>query len=186
MAATHVSKIYAVEDAKIAAVTADTDGGSTTYGSLIDVPGIKSIGLDFEINAVSLRGDNRELDSDATLQAVTISFEHAKLSLDALAVMLGGTNTDSGSGAAEIATYRRVATDAFSYFKFEAKTPTSGTDNVGGDVHLVLYKCKLTDYSLGMAEEDYQTFSGTARGVFRTSDARLFDVVFNETAAAIA
>lgn len=186
MAGTHVSRIYAVEDAKIAALTADPTGGSATYGSLIDVPGIKSLGLSFDITNVSLRGDNRELDSDSTLQAVTISFEHAKLSLDALAVMIGGAVTDTGTLTEEVATFDREAADSFSYFKIEAKTPTNGTDNVGGDVHLVIHKCKITDYSLGLAEEDYQTFTGTARGVYRASDDKLFSVIFNETASAIA
>lgn len=180
------TKIYAVEDAKIAELTADPDGGSATYGSIIDIPGIKSVGLDFDITNVSLRGDNRELDSDSTLVAVNISFEHAKLNLDALALMIGGTVTDAGVTPNQTATYSRVGTDSFSYFKFEAKTPTNGVDQSGGDLHLVIYKCKVTDYSLGMAEEDYQTFSGTARGVFRASDEALWDLVVNETSAAIA
>ena len=186
MASTHVSKVYSVEDAKIAAMTADPSGGTTTYGSLIDVPGIKNVGIGFEINTVSLLGDNTELESDSTLRAVTLTFDHAKVSLDALAVFLGGTNTDSGTGSAEIATYRRLSTDTMSYFKFEAKTPTSGTDNIGGDVHLLVYKCKITDYSLGMPEQDNATISASARGVARASDLRLWDLVFNETAAAIA
>jgi hypothetical protein len=186
VAGTHVSKLYSVEDGKIAALTADPSGGSATYGSLIDVPGIKTVGIKPEISNVSLTGDNVELESDSALKAIVMTVANAKMSLDALGVMLGGTTTDSGTGAAEIARYRRIGTDAFSYFKFEAKTPTNGTDNIGGDVHLVVYKAKLTDIDFGFAEQDYAIVSWTARGVFRTADAFLFDLVFNETAAAIA
>lgn len=187
MAISHTSKAYAVEDAKIAAVTADPAGGSTTYGSLIDVSGIKSVAFGTDINNVELRGDNSLLDSNATLVGVTVTFEYAKMNLDAYAVMLGGTVTDSGTGSTEVATYRRLNTNSFGYFKFEAKTPTAGADEVAGDLHIVLYKCMISGGTLfGMAEEDYQTFSVEAKALARLSDNRWFDVVLNETAAAIA
>ena len=186
MALSHVTKLYAVEDAKISPLTADPSGGTATYGAAIDVPGIKSIGLGPDITSVQLRGDNRELDSDSTLQAMEVTFEHAKLSLDALEVLMGGTTTDAAVTPDQTATFSRVATDAFSYFKLEAKTPTNGGDDVGGDVHIVLYKCKVTDISFGFAEEDYQTVSVTARAVYRAADEKLFDIVQNESAVAIA
>ena len=185
MPLSHVSKLFAVVDAKISKLTADTSG-SPTYDTSLDVPGIKSVGMDFELNSVELRGDNKQLDSDTTLVGVDLTFEHAKLSLDVLGVLLGGTTADTGTTPAQVSTYSRLGTDAFNYFKFEARTPTNGVDTVGGDAHLIVYKCKITDYSLGLAEEDYQTFSGTARGVFPVANDKLFDIVLNETEAAIA
>lgn len=182
MPITHVHKTYAVTDAKIAKLTADPTGGTATYATAIDLPGIKSVGLGFEINNVSLRGDNRELDSDSTLVAVTVTFSHAKMSYDALPVLIGGTVTDTGTTPNQVARFRRLGADVFSYFKFEAATPTGGGDVATGDQHLIVYKAKITDYGLGLAEEDYQTFSGTARGVVRASDDFLFDLLANETA----
>lgn len=187
MPISHTSKFYAVTDAKIAAVTADPSGGTTTYGTLIDVPGIKSVTISGDINTVELRGDNTLLDSNSTLTNVTVDFEYAKLNLDAVAAMIGGTVTDSGAGTTEVATYRRLGTDTFAYFKFEAKTPTAGVDEVLGDAHILLYKCMLSGFpELGMAEEDYQTFSASAVAIPRLSDSKWLDVVLNETAAAIA
>lgn len=187
MAISHFSKFYAVSDAKIAAVTADPSGGTTTYGSLIDVPGIKSVTISGDITTAELRGDNTLLDANSTLTGVTVDFEYAKLSLDALAAMAGGAVTDSGSGSAEVATYRRLGTDTFGYFKFEAKTPTAGVDELAGDGHILLYKCMLAGFpEIGMAEEDYQIFSASATAVPRLSDSKWLDVVLNETAAAIA
>jgi len=185
MAAPHFTKWYAVTDAKIAAVTADT-AASTTYGTLIDVPGIKSVTVSGDINTVELRGDNTLLDANSTLTNLTVEFEYAKLSLDALAVMAGGTVTDTGATVAEIATYRRLGSDTFGYFKFEAKTPTAGTDDVTGDGHIVLYKCIMSGFpEIGMAEEDYKTFSVSATAIPRLFDSRWLDVVINETAAVI-
>ena len=187
MPISHFSKFYAVSDAKIAALTADPSGGTATYGALIDVPGIKSVTVSGDINTVELRGDNTLLDSNSTLTNLTVSFEYAKLNLDALAAMVGGTVTDGGATTLETATFRRLGTDSFSYFKFEAKTPTAGVDEVAGDGHVLLYKCMLSSFpDLGMAEEDYQTFSAEAVAVPRLSDSRWLDVVLNETATAIA
>lgn len=181
-----VTKLYATEDAKISKLLTDPSGGSATYDPVIDVPGIKTVGIDFELSSVELRGDNTRLDADSALVGLNLTFEHAKLSLDALAVFLGGAVVDSGVAPNQKKTFSRLGTHAPSYFRFEAKTPTNGADTVGGDVHLVVYKCKLVDYELGFAEEDYQTLSGEFQGVYRTSDNKLFDVVLNETAAAIA
>lgn len=187
MAISHFSKLYSVVDAKIAAVTADPAGGTTTYGSLVDVPGIKSVTIGGDVSTVELRGDNTLLDANSTLTNISLSFEYAKLSLDALDVLVGGTVTDAGAGSAETATWRLLNTDTLGYFKFEAKTPTAGVDEVAGDAHIVLYKCIITGFpEFGFAEEDYQTFTVDALAVARLSDARWIDVVFNETAAAIA
>lgn len=186
MAAPHTSKVYAVSDAKIGKVTADPAGGTTTYATIIDVPGIKTVGIGGEVNSVELRGDNQSLDYNVTLGVMTLSIEHAKISLDLLPVFLGGTTTDSGTGSTEVATYAQLGTNTPSYWKFEAKTPTDGADPTGGDLHIVFYKCIISSYpEFGFAEEDYQIVSFEARAVPRLSDGKLFDVVVNETAAAI-
>lgn len=186
MPISHISKLYAVEDAKIAAITADPAGGTTTYGSLLDIPGIKSVAIDGDITSSELRGDNTLLDANSKLSNISVTFNFAKLSLDALAVMLGGTVTDAGAGSAETATYRLLNTNSFGYFKFEAKTPAAGVDEVAGDGHLVFYKCQIASFpSFGLAEEEYQTISVSVNALARLSDNRWMDVVFNETAAAI-
>lgn len=186
MALSHVSKLYAVTDAKIKKITADPAGGTTTFAAAQDIPGIKSVSIDGDINSVELRGDNTLLDTNALLSSLTLTFNFAKLNLDALIAMLGGTVTDAGTTPNQIATMRLANTDSFSYFQFEAKTPTAGADTVTGDAHIVVYKCMLSGFpQLGMAEEDYQTFSVQAKAVARLSDNRWLDIVLNETATAI-
>lgn len=186
MALAHTSKLFAVQDAKIAKLTSDPSGGSPVFATSIDVPGIKSVEVSFEINNVELRGDNTRLDSDSVLGGISVSFEHAKVSLDVLAAMIGGTVTDSGTTPNQVATLSRLSTDAFNYFKLEAKTPTNGVDFSGGDAHLIIWKLKLTDYSIGFAEEDYYTFEGEASGSTLLSNNKIFDIVLNETQAAVA
>lgn len=183
----HFSKLYAVEDAKIAKLTADPAGGAATYGALIDVPGIKDVTLSGTIETKELRGDNSLLDILTKLKSLSITVAHAKISLDALPIFLGGTTVDSGVAPAQKATYDLTGDSNPNYFKFEAKTPTDGVDFVGGDGHMLLHKCMVSGIpDIGFAEEDYRNvgFSAASTPLLATGKKWL-TVVFNETAAAI-
>lgn len=187
MPISHVTKIFAVEDAKLAPMTADPAGGTATYGTIVDLPGVKSVGMSFDIENKQLRGDNSLLDENSILTGLGLSVEWAKLSLDVQAALLGGTVADTGTTPNQKSTHSRLGTNSLAYFKFEAKTPTDGVDTIGGDGHLIVYKCILSGFgSLGFAEEDYQTLSADFRGSPRLSDSKWWDHVLNETAVAIA
>lgn len=184
MALSHVSKVFAVKDAKIAKVTADPSGGSTTLATSIDVPGIKSVTIGGTVDRKSLRGDNTLLDTSAVLTDVSLSFEYAKLSLDALAVMFGGTVADSGTTPNQTALLAINNTHSLNYFQFQAVAP--GADTIGGDVLITIYKAIITGFpTLGFAEEDYETFSVEAGASPRLSDGKWFDVSLRETTAAL-
>lgn len=180
MTVSPVSKLYSTEDCKVAALTSDVTGYAV-YGTAIDVPGIRQVTMTPQIESKSLRGDNRELDADSTLVAVELSIEHAKINFDALEVFLGGTWT----GGASTGTYVQSDSGSLPYFQIGWRTPTSGGDDVGGDVQFRVFKAKITAYTLGTAFEDYQILSATARGVYRLADDKLFDATVNATAAAI-
>lgn len=184
MAVSPITKLFGTQDAKIFELLTDPDGGPATYGPGIDVPGIKSVQLGGEIKSVQLRGDNQLLDSDAVLQLVTVTFNYAKLNFDALAVMLGGDSSTGGSDPNEYARFRQSGTDKFKYFKFEAQVV--GVDEIAGDGHITLYKCKLSEFpNIGTAEEDYATFSTAASCVPRRADGVWYDLQVNQTATAI-
>lgn len=178
MAPSPVTKLYSTEDCKIQLLLTDPAGGTATYGPLIDVPGIRQVGLTPVLESKQLRGDNRELDSDTTLVACEVSWEQAKLSYEALAVFLGGTWDGTR--------YVRKGSDYIPTWRMGWKTPTSGGDDIGGDVHFGVTKGKVTAYTLGTAFEDYQIMSGTARCVYRASDDELFDLTPHEASTALA
>lgn len=180
MTVSPVSKLYSTEDCKIAALTSDTTGFAA-YGAAIDVPGIRQVTMTPQIESKSLRGDNRELDADSTLVAVELSIEHAKVSFEVLEVFLGGEWTAGASSG----TYVQSGGSSLPYWQIGWRTPASGGDAAGGDVHFRAFKCKITAYTLGTAFEDYQILSATARGVYRLADDKLWDAVANATAAAI-
>lgn len=178
MTISSVSKLYSTSDAKVAALVGDVTGYAS-YGTAIDVPGIRQVTLTPQIESKSLRGDNMELDADSTLVAVELAIEHAKISFEALEVLLGGTwNGTTGR-------YTQADAGSLPYFQIAWKTPTSGGDSVGGDVHFNVFKAKITAYTLGTAFEDYQILSATARGVYRLADTKLFEAKVNTSAAAL-
>ena len=184
MAASHVTKVFACKDAAISLLTADSSS-APTYSTKIDIPGITRVQLTGELKTVDLRGDFALLDTDSSLQSLTLAFDHGQLSLDALAAMLGQSVTDSGTTPNQKATLS-MTNVTFPYFKFEAATPTGGGAYATGDVHLVVWKCKLASMPpIGLVGDDYAPFSVQCKAVQTVSNSKYFDVVINETAAAI-
>jgi len=184
-AMSHVTKLFAVKDCKISPLTADPSGGTATYGTSIDVPGIKTLAISGDMDTKSLRGDNGLLDSVSTLTNVSVKAEHAKMSLDVLAAVLGGTVVDVSTGTIT-ATWDLTNTSAPQYFKIEAATPTNGSDTIGGDVHFTLWKCSLSAFpDLGFAEEDYLIPSLEAQSLPLLATGKWMTVVLNQTAASI-
>lgn len=187
MALAHFSKLFACEDAKIAKLLTDPAGGTETYGSLIDVPGIKEVTLSGTVESKELRGDNSLLDVFSVLKSLTLGVKNAKLSLDVEAVLVGGTTADAGTTPSQTVTHDLSGTDSPSYFKFVCRTPANGVDFIGGDVHMTLWKCVVSGLpDTGLAEEDYKIVGFNAATTPLLSTGRKWRrIVFNETAAAI-
>lgn len=181
------TQVYGIQDAKIAPLTSDPASGSPTYGALIDVPGIKSMEISGDVEVKTLRGDNTKLASNSALTNVQVSVTHAKVSLDVLKAILGGTVTDSGTTPAQSTRWDLGGADAtFPAFKLEGVTPQNGTDLIGGDYHVVLHKLTVASFpDLGFAEEDYRIASFTANADPLISTGDWISIVLNETAVAI-
>ncbi|GGS82019.1 phage tail protein [Streptomyces griseoviridis] len=186
MAISRVSKLYAVEDAKIFPLLSDPEGGAPSYGAGIDVPGIKSMEISGDVEVKELRGDNGLLDSDAAISNISVSYPHAKLSLDVLVALLDSTVTDSGTTPSQKSIWKLKQGAKPLPYKLVGKTPTSGGDIIGGDVHFSLLKCVMSSFpGLGLAEEDYRTIDNEARCLPLISNGEWIDITINETATAI-
>lgn len=187
MPISRVTKLYSVQDAKIAALTADPSGGSPTYSTVIDVPGIQEMAISGDVEVKTLRGDNIKLASNSAITNVQVQVTHAKLSLDILAAILGGTVTDTGTTPAQKSVWDlTAATATLPPFKLEGVTPPNGVDIVGGDLHWVLHKLTLSAFpDLGFANEDYRVVSFTAAADPLLANGKWISAVLNETAAAI-
>jgi hypothetical protein len=158
LASQGITKVYAIQHAQIASLLTDAAGAAPTYGEWLDVPGIKSLKISGSMETKALRGDNRLIDSQSVLTGLTASFEHAKLSLILLQVMLGGS-----APAADTLPYAgmgwQLPTSAFPR-SFGLRAISAASDTPGGAVAFNMARCSLSKFpEIGAAEEDYQTVS---------------------------
>jgi hypothetical protein len=174
-----ITKVYAVQHAQIAAVVTDAVGAAVTYDEWFDVPGIKSLVLSGDMDTKQLRGDNRLIDQQSIITGLTASFENAKLSLQNLAVMLGGSVSDrttpyAGSGWS-------LQSDAFPE-SFGLRAISAAGDAPGGAVAFVMSKCSLSGFpEIGAAEEDYQIVSGEVNVNPPVGTSPWLDVIIMDT-----
>lgn len=123
--------------------TTDVNGGaSPTYGTGVQVQGIQSVNLDPEIVSADLKGDGGQIISrQGRVTGYQLQAQYGRIGLDALAVMVGGTVSDTGTGASEVAEWDMLGDNILPFFKCEFDIAT--TDNGVADLHVVLYKCQL-------------------------------------------
>jgi hypothetical protein len=184
MPLSHVSKVYAAKDCKLSALTADPAGGSPVYSTSIDVPGIKSVEISGDIDTKELRGDNQLLDQDAVLKNVKVKLSHAKLSLDAVGVILGGTPVDAGTTPNQTATWDLSGTSSMGVFKLEAISASA--DPVLGNIKFIIHKLRAASFpTLGLAEEDYAIPELELVSSPLLSNGKWLTVSINETAAVL-
>lgn len=185
MPLTHVTKVFAAKDAKLYPMLTDVAGGTTTYGTSVDVPGIRKVEITGDIEAKELRGDNTLLDQDSVWQNLKVKIEYAKLSLDAEAVIMGGTVVDAGTTPNQTATLGLTGGTTLGTFKLEAVSASA--DPIAGNVKFAIWKCRAASVpETGLAEEDYMTAALELVTMPRLSDGKWFDRVISETAAVLA
>jgi hypothetical protein len=187
MAIPHPTKVYAIKECKISKLTVDV--GGPTYSASVPLVGAKKLALGGSMKVVYLRGDNRLLDSDAIVDTITVAIDHAKLNLDALAVLWSTGVVDTGVTPNMLAAWANLSTDVLQYFKLEARAaaadmPASGA---ASDVLIQVWKCKLSGLpSLGLNEEDYQLTNIPLVAVPRLIDNAWFNVSIRETGVPLA
>jgi hypothetical protein len=176
-----VTKLYSVQDAKISPLLTDPAGGTATYGTIIDVPGIQTMEISGSIEVKKLRGDNGPLATNSHHRH-QVQVTHAKLSLDVLARSSAAPSPTPAPPRRRSRVGPDPATATLPPFKLEGITPPNGVDIIGGDLHWVLYKCTLTAFpDLGFARRT--TASGFTAGCDPLlSTGKWIDAVLNETA----
>lgn len=186
MAIAHETVVYDVHDFKVYALTVDTGGGASalTYGAAVDVPGIAEVSMEPNFLTAELKGDARIIAKKGRVDKINISATYGKVSLDVLAVILGGTIVDAGSGSTETARWRLLGDNSLPYFKCEFKI--ADVDTGLGDVTVVLYKGQLTGGTLlsGTTDEFGQP-EMQIEGIATDANDQMVDVTFHETDTAL-
>jgi len=87
-----------------------------------------------------LKGNDKVVVASSFVEAVEWELGAGGLPLEAYAIMSGRTLATGGTGTAETTTMSILAGDAFPWFTLYGKS----LGDSGDDVHVKLYKCKLT------------------------------------------
>lgn len=172
---------FGLRDVKLTPLGAD--GG--TPGTAVDLPVSRTLSFSETEEFEELRGDDTVAASHGSGVIVEWSLEGGGISLEAYAVMAGGTITSSGTTPNIKKTFSKMETDPRPYFKAEGQ---SINDN-GGDFHCLVYRCKADgslEGELGNGSFWLTSASGKGYGSLESANTgKSYDFVHNETATAI-
>lgn len=182
------TSIFSIDNAAITPMLTDPIGGTATYGTKIDVPGIRSATFDPEILAKELFGDNAIQGRAAKARQIMSKVEAARLNLDVLSLLLGGVVTDAGATPAQTTTWNLLGSSAGGYFKLEYRVLGVELPGAagGGDLHVVFWKTKITGTALPVQMEEFAPHSFDVAAIARLADSKLVSLIENETAVALA
>jgi hypothetical protein len=181
---TKQSVVLGIDDVKISEILEDTSD-DLDYGTALDVPGIQRINMSPNFTEKGLKGDGKILDYFIELDTIGFSFDNAKVDLNVLAVLEGGTITTENEGVNEIKhTYTVDKNSTPKYFKLEGKTNYTGGE--AGDFHFVLHKCRANSVVVEHKTQDYAIVSVTGIAIPTTNDGKIKTFEYNKTAQEIA
>lgn len=173
---------FGLRDVKL---TPFTDQTTEALGTPVDLPASRTFSFTESEDYEELRGDDKIITARGLGASVDWELEGGGLSLDVYKIIAGGTLTDSGTTPNQVRKFTKKATDARPFFRAEGQAMSDS----GGDVHVVLYRCRATgdiegefaDGSFYLTQCSGQAFPSQASG---TLDA-LYDIIQNETVTPI-
>jgi|SoiMethySBSTD1v2_1073268.scaffolds.fasta_scaffold24247_11 hypothetical protein len=172
---------YGIRDIKLATVSATGVVGGTT----VDLPNARTLSFEESEDFEELWGDDKKVATKGAGSVIEWELEAGGISLEALAIIAGGTVTSSGTTPNQVKTYKKLATDARPDFKIEGQAYSES----GGDVHCIIWRAKLTDKVSGEFSQG-QFFLTQASGEGLPSKTathidETYNLIQNETVAAI-
>ena len=168
---------YGLRDVKLTPYLAN---GS--LGTAVDLPVSQTLSFTEEEDFSELRGDDSLVATHGNGPSVSWDLEAGGISLEAYAVLAGGTVTTSGTTPAQIKRYNKKSTGERPYFKIEGQVISDS----GGDLHCIIWKAKVNG-SIEGEFTDGEFFVTSASGIgVADADGDLYDFVQNETVTAIA
>ena len=189
MAAATSAITFDVADCKVSPLTADPTGGTTTWGSAVDVPGITEVSLEPNFITNELKGDGGAvLSKKGRIDRLNFSCTYGELSQNVLITLLGGSITAAGSSDSETASID--LTDAsLPYFKVQFLITDLEATTALSAVHVTLQKCQLTGGSLVSGSTDtfnQPTFTAEAIKPKGTTPGTEFgSILFSEAAVTL-
>jgi len=159
MALSEDTRPYGLKDCKVKLWTAGA------LGAAVDLPVANTFKFKEAESSAEFEGDDRLVGIGAHLTHVEWELEADGISMAALAVIAGGTVTDSGTTPTQKKRYVNPVGNERPYFLIEGQAISES----GGDLHARVYKCKCKDVDPGGAEKSGRKTSYKGVGVAVTS-----------------
>ena len=172
MSAPNPGKPFGLSDLKV------TNIGGTTQ---VDLPAAMKLTFKERLKTGEMTGDDSLQAVASFLEALEWELEAGGISLEAWAIMTGRTLVTAGTSPDETKTLTASAAERMPYFKIYGKSLGDGID----DVHVLLYKCKITDGIEGTLEGGEFVTTGVKGIAVDDGTNGIYDVVIDETAAAV-
>jgi hypothetical protein len=149
-------------------------------GTAVALPAAQTMSFKEALTSGELRGNDATVAVAAIVDKVEWELEAGGISFDAIKVMTGRTITASGTTPSQKNTILARAGDTYPYFKIYGKV----INDDGSDLHVLIYKAKLTD---GLEGEwsDGEFFIQSASGIAVDNGTKLYELVHNETATTV-
>ena len=133
---------------------------------------------DFE----QLEGDDVIIASHGSGPTTDWDLEGGGISLEVWKILSGGTIISSGTTPAIVKTYTKLNTDSRPYFNVRGRAISDS----GGDFKMVCYRCKADgDLEVELSNGSFLLTAASGKGYGNIADAKLYDFIHSETAAAI-
>jgi len=177
MPLTNVPLPYGLRDVKVYPISS-----AGVVGSAVDLPNSRTFSFEESEDFEELRGDDKVIATRGSGATVDWEIESGGISLEAYAVMAGGTVTSTGTTPNQKKSYTKLGADSKPRFKVEGQAMSES----GGDFHVVLYNCKATEGLSGeLGDQTFWLTSGSGVAIPDPSSDKVYDFVQNETAVTI-
>lgn len=169
---------FGLRDVKLYAV----DAVGVRSGAGVDLPVSRTFSFKETTSSEQLVGDDIIQGSHEYNPVVEWELEAGGYSLEAYAILAGGTVGSSGTTPAQVKTYTKKNTDARPYFEVEGQAISDS----GGDMHAIVYRAKCDGDLDGKFENgNFALTKASGKAYGRLSDGKLYDFVQNETTTPI-
>jgi len=179
----------------IAAEGLDDAGIHISGGALVDFIKIKKFVIKPVVQSAQAEGEGAVFAVHGKIKAVELTMVHTVMAMSVYSQLVGGSAPAITGATPNLIETVSVAATAFPYFKAEAQCKSitgldtlTAADAVPADAHLVMYKCKLLEVpELGFNDGEYVGGDFKALAIVDPANSnKLFDIVANQTATAIA
>lgn len=168
---------YGLRDCKVALLDA-SDAPQTK----VDLPASQTFSFSDAEEFTELRGDDKLVAIKGKGAYVEWTLESGGISLDAYAVLGGGTLSLTGVTPNQIRKVAKKVTDIRPYFYVEGQAISDS----GGDFHGKVFKCRADSSLEGeLKDGEFWITKASGKGIGKAADDTLYELIQNETTTAI-